>query len=572
MPPELSLTTVQIIAGAKLILAATALLFLALRLRSARPWAHAALFTASIAAFYVVLMAPLRTLIGGNLGDEQFITAFFARVLDGQYFSDFYYAGLPPFYPPLYFWIVGALSAPFADGGIGAAKIGAGLTFLAWFAAPYAFNRWMRSQGRRAGQTKEDAIAADPWFWVLLPLIFFLTVDFFALLLKPYEALSALVAVCWIGGLAQALTWPRWSARFTVAFGLIGGLLFLTYYFWWFVLIPAMLALVLLERPIGRGLRRCLAVGLVMAVVSAPYTVPYVASLLRHGSENWQAFFFVINDLFTYMPWAKFSAAGLLMLAGAVGLWRFRNARFPLAAGVTLLACYLYQLANAVVLLAGGKSAVAAKPFLFLGGAALSAGAAYAAVAAGAWIVGRYGTRARDAAVLALALLLAPLFPFGAFIEEPRIHGHIERALVERGEPYLAQNIRAAVPEYRERVWLSSGTASLNAYLPLDYYVAQNPHFSHPASGYSARLATVRELAAAPDAEAFDRIIARTDISALLFFKSTDAPDAYPLLFWQDRHPNGGSDVRIDLRRGLISEARWTKVKEDDEWVIYVAK
>jgi len=572
MSPELSLTTVQIVAGAKLILVATAALFLALRLRFNRPWAYAALFTAAIAASYALLTAPLKTLIGGNTGDEQFITAFFARTLDGQFFSDFYYKDLPPFYPPLYFWVVGAVSGLFVASGIGAAKIGAGLAFLAWFAAPYAFNRWMRAQGRRAGQT-EDPIAANPWFWLLLPLFFFLSSDFYALMLKPYESLSALIAICWIGGLAQALSWPRWSARFTVVFGLIGGLLFLTYYFWWFALIPAMLALVLLTRPIGRGLRRCLAIGAVMAVVSAPYTVTYATSLLRHGSENWQAFFFTIEDLFTYMPWATLSTAGLLLLAGAIGLWRFRASRFALAAGVTLLACYLYQTANVVVLLAGGKSAMAAKPFLFLGGAALSVGAAYAAVAGGAWIAGRYGTRVRDGAVLALALLLAPMFPFGAFIEKPNLHAHIERALEEQGEILLAENIRAAVPDWRERVWLSSGTASLNAYLPIDYYIAQSPHFSHQASRYSERLASVRALADAPDADAFDRLIAsRTDIDALVFFKIPEEPEIYPLFFWQDDYPNGGRDVRIDLRRALIDEARWTKAKEDDDWVIYVAK
>lgn len=572
MPPEISLTTVRIVAATKLVFAAAALLFLVLRLRFNRPWAYAALFTAAIFASYAVMTAPLRTLLGGNTGDEQFITAFFARVLDGQPFSDFYYQGLPPFYPPLYFWIVGAISGPFVASGVTAAKIGAGLVFLAWFAVPYAFNRWLWARHRRMGGGAVDPIAASPWFWLLFPLCFFLSTDFYALTLKPFETLSALIAICWIGGVRQALAWPRWDARVLLTFGIVGGLLFLTYYFWWFILIPTTLAVALLTRPARRSLLRVAGIGAIMLIVSLPYTLPLAMSFARYGIENWQAVFFTIEDFHSYAPWASLSVAGLLLLAGAVGLWRFRHSAYALAAGLTLIFCYAYQAANLAVTLAGGKSAMAAKPFLFLGGAALSAGTAYAAVAAGGWIDRRYGRPALDAAVLAALLLTAPLFPFGRFIEEPKTLGHLERALAPRGEILLAENIRAAVPDWRDRVWLSSGTASLNAYLPLYYFVAQSPHFSHQASRYSERFAAVRDLAAAEDAAAFDRLIAeRTDVSAMVLFKDPARPESYPLFFWQDAYPNGGRDVRVDLRRSLIDEARWEKVKEDDDWVIFVA-
>src|SRR3989339_775293 len=54
----------------------------------------------------------------GLQGDEIFVTAFMQKVASGQFFSDFFYKDLPPFYPPLYFWLIGGLGYLFNLNGI----------------------------------------------------------------------------------------------------------------------------------------------------------------------------------------------------------------------------------------------------------------------------------------------------------------------------------------------------------------------------------------------------------------------------------------------------------------------
>src|SRR5882672_7398270 len=119
MPVDIGAVTLHIIAGEKVLLFISAAVFVWLVFRYNRPWAYAVLGAVALAGSAAILLAPLRTMLGGNTGDEQYISAFLMRVLSGQPFADFYYRGLPPSYPPLYFWLTGLVSWPFVSTGIG---------------------------------------------------------------------------------------------------------------------------------------------------------------------------------------------------------------------------------------------------------------------------------------------------------------------------------------------------------------------------------------------------------------------------------------------------------------------
>jgi hypothetical protein len=129
----LSITTINIIGISKIILALWVVSFFFLLWRRKSAFWHLASSTSAIIAFTAVLLWPLQKMWWGNNGDETFVGAFLLRVMEGQPFSDFYYAWLPPFYPPLYFWVVGGISSLIAATAITGAKVGIVLTLLAWF-------------------------------------------------------------------------------------------------------------------------------------------------------------------------------------------------------------------------------------------------------------------------------------------------------------------------------------------------------------------------------------------------------------------------------------------------------
>jgi hypothetical protein len=122
---ELSLTTINIIALAKIVLLIYFGVTVFLIWKNKKPHWHLIAITTAIFAFYLILSWPLKKMWWANNGDEMFTGAFLTRVLNGQIFSDFYYGWLAPFYPPLYFWVTGTISRLFASNAITAAKIGA---------------------------------------------------------------------------------------------------------------------------------------------------------------------------------------------------------------------------------------------------------------------------------------------------------------------------------------------------------------------------------------------------------------------------------------------------------------
>ncbi len=88
------------------------------------------LIAAFLATTYLVLIYQAKVTWWGLQGDEIFVTAFLEKVAFGQPFSDFFYSGLPPFYPPLYFWLIGGLAYLLKFNGIQAAQLGVALVLF----------------------------------------------------------------------------------------------------------------------------------------------------------------------------------------------------------------------------------------------------------------------------------------------------------------------------------------------------------------------------------------------------------------------------------------------------------
>ena len=567
---ELTLTTLQIAAISKIIMFIFVAATVVLIIKKAKPWTYILLLTTSLTLFYAVLSWKLQKMWWGNNGDEVFIFAFFTKVLSGQPFNDFYYGWLPPFYPPLYFWVVGTFSRLFTNNGITAAKIGVIFILAIWFILPYL---WQKIFWVKIALKKGDPIIKSPWFWLLGPFIFFISLDFDNIIVKPYETLPALFCVILIGMVAENFNLDKWNYKNYFFIGLSGGILFLTYYFWWFVMIPALFFLALISKNKIKNLTRIIFIGIIIFITASPYLIPLLISFIKFGTENWQAIFFVPQNFYTFLPWSDLSLKSILLIAGLCGmLIGIKKNDFIKGIAILFLFCYFYQFLNIIYFNFGFKPFQADKPFLFLGTACLAVSSAYFII----FISQKYSScltaHQQKLTAIGLLLIFLPLLPFVKFIDDPVVSAQIEKDLTTPSAYKLSRFIKNNIPDYKERVWLSSGCPELNAYIPLSYYIAHNPHFSHQSVIYSKRINDIEKMSSAKLPKEFMEIIENgypSQIDGLILYYDQKT-NSYPLFFWQDNYPNGGKELIIHLPVILISKKSWEKIYDYDGWQIFL--
>jgi len=569
---EYSFITLNIVALGKAILFAFFILFLIILYTKNKPIYYLVLFTGSIFIFYLILSYPLQRMWWGNNGDEAFVFAYLAKVIHSGIWHDFYYAWLPNFYPPLYFWLTGLFSRLFTFSGIVAAKIGVLGTIILWFIGSYWWQKiyWSRVKGEGV----DERIFRKNWFWLLTPITFFLLLDFDAIILKPYEAVSALFGVILIGMVGESLDLKKWQAKHYLFLGLSAGLIFLTFYFWWFILIPVLIYLALRSKNKTTNLSRVLWLGVIIFIIASPYLIPLLWSYIRYGSENWQAVFFTPKYLVTFLPWSALSWKAIILILGLFGLIFYRRHKFILANLAVLAVSYLYYFLNLIYFTLGQKPFQPIKPFLFLGTASLALGAVYVLIQ----IYDRYLSKLKisfqRSFIIVIVIIAIPFLPFGNFIQEDIVLYQIEADLKTPPIKGLADWIAKNLPDYQKKTWLTSGTPDLNAYLPLSYYLAYNPHFSHQASNYSERMQEIELMVQASSAQEFCDIIqggSPEKIDGLILYHNPNT-DYYPLFFWADNYPNGGKELELRLPAALIVEKYWDKVYDENNWVIFLKK
>ncbi len=577
MEQIISLNTLSILALSKLLLAIFVGLFILGFWRIYRPIYFLSIFGGLIVLFYIVLAKDLQRMWWGTVGDELLVAGYLGHVMFGEASRDFYYGWLPNFYPPLYFWVTGFVAKFLVNSGIAAAKIGILGTFIIWFWGTYYWQKLFWAKIFK-GDKNNWSLLSNNWFFALLPIFLFLISDFDALLLKPYEALAALLCIIWLIFWSVMSTEVKWTKLQYLFLGISSGLLFLLFYFWWFILLALIFVLALSARDKKNQLKRFFINGVLMALVSAIFWWPLLISFIRYGLENWQAKFFIFSDLFTFNPWSALSWRAILLLLGLVALVYFykKNIAIKSVAGV-LIFSYLYQLLSVLLFLIGYHPVQAYKPFMFLGGAALAVGLTIMSLHLFSVIKEKYQKQSNIILLIFLVLIFSQV-PLIRWLDDPVVIRQIENDLqVDNRSQKLVEVIKQYVPDYQSRIWLTSGTANLNPYLPLSYYIAFSPHFSHQAAQYSQRLSEIKAMSQAQSAVEFMNIVNQgktPQIDTLLFYDDQidNAEGDFTLFFWADRYPNGGQDLLIKIPKKLISEQNWEQVYSKDNWRIFIKK
>ena len=234
-------------------------------------------------------------------------------------------------------------------------------------------------------------------------------------------------------------------------------------------------------------------------------------------------------------------------------------------------AMYLWQFINLLTIIFWQVTFLPAKPFLFLGGAVLTISAAYGI---GFFINEKIKSEKIRIGLFILGwLVLANQLLGGSFVDQP----DTQKQLVTMKQPLrgefvnLINNLKD-VENIQDLTILSSGIPQISAYLPLDFYISYNIHFSHPAANFSERHLFISELASSVDSDSFYQKLINSPIDkvdALLFFK---AEEYYPVIFGIDNYPSGVSEEEIKISKNLINEQYFVTVFEDEHFVFFKIK
>ncbi len=569
--PELSMQVLQILALSKIIFFIFSISSLIiLLLKKPKIW-MVWIVLMLIPIFYCIVSWPLQTMFWGTNGDEVFIASFFGKVLNGNMFHDFYYDFLPPFYPPLYFWVVGLISKTMTANAISAAKIGSFLTLFSWFSIPILISYFRRKKPLE----EKVEITDSSWFFVIYSMTLFLLLGFFdSIITKPYETLSALLCIILVGFIAKNFN-KKWSLKNYITFGVFGAILFMTYYFWWFILIPSLFLLALISRNKISSVTKIIVVGIIMLILSSIYLVPLILSFIKYGIENWQAVYFVPTDINSFIPWDTINLKTPLFIMGALSLIVFfKKNIFIKSSAIILFFCYIYQLLNIIIFAFDKKPFQSSKPFLFLGSASIAIGLSYLIIYIYSFIKNKSGYKYARIFCIAIFLYTLPLWPFAKAIEDPVIIEILQKSLIVPREKMLSEKIKQSLPNFKDYTWLSSGAPVINAYIPLNYYIAHSPHFSHQSSIYSKRLEMIKKMSLAKTAQEFVNLADSgypEKINALLFYID-EKNKSYAFFYWSDNYPNGGKEGYIQIPINLITDEYWDKVCESGNWQIFIRK
>ncbi|HYE60092.1 MAG TPA: arabinofuranosyltransferase [Candidatus Kapabacteria bacterium] len=517
---------------------------------------------------YYFLVQGTETMFWGLKGDEITIAAMYETFAHGSLLSDFAYRDLPPFYPPLFFWIVAICGRLFSWNGVQMAKWAATSVIIFYPLLFYCIQKWFWS--RQKGEH-----VPGPVSWMLSSIFLFIVISWDAVILKPYELVSASLVVLWTQFFLHWL-WDGEKKRFPALlwFGFTGGILFLLFYFWFFLAaIGVTLFHVFYKKVERRQYGTMMLVSILMLLLGSLYAIPLVRSYHQFGSENWQLGFLTPEWLATEAPFFSLTVQGIILLIGLLTLLLYHS-HFSMRVLLFLfIASYIWQLMGLVTILFFSSPLQESKGFYFFNRSILALAAAYGLGELWRRYAHVFLPKKKEIALVGILLLSTLIFP-GTFVDDPNVYGVRERSLhLHPDMKELVTFLERTYPDIYAKTALQSGLHELHAYLPVNDFVYFNMHNSHPAAQFSERYRFVQELARKPTPQEFYAETQKTPFGPIdLFVFYTGDPAAYPLYFHVDDFPYGFKEEIVNIPKELFDEQYFTPVFSNERYIVFTPK
>lgn len=460
--------------------------------------------------------------LNGYGGDQAFRLAMILKFQTFGMPGDFYYRGLPPFYPPVLYWLLGTLARVFSAPSYVMMKVGTELLYLLSPIALFLVWRRLVSPTRAA--------------MIVLFNIVFLSFGKAAPLVAPHAFLANSLFIPWWFHYVEQIGAARPTRTHYLVGGIIGGLLFMTYYFPFFIggfLLAVRCIFHRHQRLLAPSRERfrwphALAVLGLAAVFSSVFWGPLLWSFITIGYHSAQQEWHHIESPGIGFEFVQFSLAGLAFL-GAL-LVAVRRSRSDLYRGFLLFVgtTFAFHLIGSILgALDKPVNLIKAGEFIELTGGPL--------IGLVAALIFHRVRRTRPGTLVPAALVLAVLI---AMLHE--VNGYAKRPMVRTARTTGVPAFGLDPDEMRRRagaVFLTH-EEKLASFYPVYVFFAVNEHYSHPASRYERRLALLDLLQSVHDPYVFNLALRENQYDRVDYFMPGPKDSVYSLLAARSNYPN----------------------------------
>jgi hypothetical protein len=484
--------------------------------------------------------------------DQSTRTALITKYAHHWSWVDFAYKGLPVYYPPLSFWVVGRLAALLSIAPWKMLKVD--LLATAFLVPVFSWPLWRRLVGRTAaiGAVIGGVLLFQPWY-------------------RPHAWLGVALFIPWWlwGVLGIGREAPRSRAALVVA-AVLGAALFCIYYFPFFIGAIMLVLVLALRRPAAaRGValppedpKQAVFVLGGAALLSTPYWVPIVIAVLRNGAQVAFNRWYTPDYVDLRFRFLTVDVIGVAMLFGLVYLLvTARRSVVSLALLGLLAASLVYYVADYAGVLTNF-------PLLSFQtndvvDAVLAAGAGLGA--AHVWRLARASEplRARlgRGGVTAVCSVVAVVVSFSL----------VQTAI--KGIPYVTQQRESHVPTqalddfqratggHTTNSVVLTDVTELPVYLPLYVFNWWNAHYMNPPARFNDRSAFLKRLSGETDPQAFavallHNVYDRIDYVAL----RTSPAGPFQYQFADDAFPRGVVERTFTYQQALFGSSAFRRV------------
>lgn len=408
--------------------------------------------------------------INAYWGDQKFRTAMVMRYMNSLWTVDMYYKDLPTFYPPLYYFILAIGSKISSLEAFRMLKIGSQLIYLV---GPFVLYFMWRK-----------LVTPLQAFLITLFTFLFCSIGKIPPLVSPHAFVGNSLFIPWWLHYVEGVGRRKVDWRHIAIGGLIGGVIFVTYYFAFFLG-----GLLIVVRLVPKGKHAFwryvgqfdwkVSGGVLVgaAVVSSVYWLPLMISSLTNGYDPAQQRWHHLGSTGILFLFTAVTIPGILFLCGIV--CSLRRPKAPINRALLLLTgatCLFYLLGTFLGGINKPVNLVKANEFV-----TYLAGPFVGLMVAGLM---RWSQR-RGKHRFVIPVLIAVLVP---------VFLHNFNAVAKKKMVRTART--AKVPSWyrgKGKIDLPVGSVVLTdreelfAFLPAYAFIANNEHYSHPGSRFKQR-------------------------------------------------------------------------------------
>jgi hypothetical protein len=482
--------------------------------------------------------------------------------------ADFAYHNLPSFYPPAFFWLFGLIGKIFNLNGVVLFKLAAFSFFLFFPAGLYYFQKYLTKDKLTREVLKGKIPGAI--FIFLVPLIIITILDKDLLFGKPYEVIAAATTIFWYLNLYLDISLGKLSNKKIFIYGIIAGLIFMTYYLW---LIFAAIALILLvvtgeRKKIIKYFLALLKTMIIAIIIALPFLAPLAISYYKNGMESWQTAFFTPSGLDLWLPMFKFNSLNsLILLFGLVIIIYYRQRAFIKQLLFLLITAFIWWGIGMLSLLMFKVPFQEFRGFYIFAPVVLAISAAYGLEQLYFYFKVNENKNLRVTICAIGIIYFASQSIFGFFIDDPIVR-------MRRVESRKANQAIIELIDYLKSDDSSNSKLTLQttpqivAYLPINHLIYFNQHNNNPAAIFSKRLSYVKSLA---DSKSADELLDKIKncpygkLERFIFYKDREN---YYLYFHVDKIIQGIEEKEIKIDQKLFVSDKFLKVYDKDGYVV----